>query len=804
MIARFSSKRAVQAVSAVIAGLVFVYLGWAIGQISQQPDVGALWWPDGEVYYASPTSEFRAGDVILAVDGVDWLKSHFPYGNWQQGDNVHFTIRRNEAIQTLPVHLVQSPPFIVLLTHSLVVLVAFVFWLSGTYVVFVSPAQIQQGVLLFLFCQLMSIILAGGNIVTVSWLSSFLLMLTWWAAALSIHLHLSFPINRLATRTPAWIGIVYVMPLLGLSRFLHISGVSRAPDIGGPPALDIWLLVTSALVLALLANAYRSTLSPLTKRQIGLVVVSGLVALVPLGALTLLPKVLTGRPVIPIEFSLIFLVAVPMGYGYAIARFQFIKLDRYISRTAALLIVVGMVGMLYWILTAGLREITPAQWLANPFFDLIIIMGLALTFDPLRRYLQRWADNLLYGGWYDYSTVVGEISHSLDEAGGLPELADTFSQGIQKTMRVKWACLIVPGDSRGVSVIRVAGEAEDPELLAELRLAAMPHVTHYMGRAIWPKTHREMQQALAKSEDLTPVEQKLLRNSGLRLWVPLPGHREALGILLLGPKYGGDIFDSADMQILAVVSRQASMAFRNVQLIHQLEEKAQESEQYKKEIIRTREGERKRIALELHDQVIQALVGLKYQLANLQNQPKPNPNGQDRVVEVQEGIGDLIQTTRTLCQDLRPPALDLGLVPGIRSLISAFEKQADLPVSLIVEGDRTIPMTEDIAICAYRCTSEALQNIYRHAQATQVTVRLTLAPTEMTLSIDDNGRGFVLPERLGSLMEDNHFGLVGMRERIELVDGAFVVTSRLNHGTHLEARIPLAQAMANPPERAAS
>lgn len=806
MIARFNSRPIVQRVAAFIALLTFAYLLWAGEQITIQPDIGALWKPQvvagaevGFVYYAAPQSMLKRGDLILGVDGTPWASTNFPYAGWERGDVVQFQVERDGLTLNVNAPYESNAPFVIWISRLVVVFVALIFWLSGTYVVLFTPTQSQQGVLLFLFCQLLAVAMAGGTITSQSWLSDFVLMLSWWVVPLSIHFHLLFPFKRTTPRTAWWLVGLYLVPLLGVAHFLHRIGVNVVPDLIGrwTPLLYYWLLAAPLAVIALLTTAYRSTLSPLAKRQVGLVVVFGLVALAPLLSLTLIPILLVGSPLVPIELVLIFLGAVPIGYGYASTRYQFIKFDRYISRAAVVLIVVVTIGLLYWVLTTGLRRIAPEWLLANQTFNLVVVISLAVMYPSLRRFLQRWADDLFYGGWYDYSTVVGEISHSLEGASGLAELTDAFSQGIQKTMRVEWACLIVPS-GQGDWVVRLAGQADTTTLLADLHMVDIPHILAYLSQACEPKTHRELQQALARIEDLTPSEQRLLRNSGLRLWVSLSGHQQAFGILLLGPKYGGDMFDSSDLQILAVVSRQASMAFRNVQLIHQLEEKAQESDRYQKEIVRVREGERKRIALELHDQVIQALVGLKYQLAGFQNQSSVDPQATARVDEVQDGISNLIQTTRVLCHDLRPPALDLGLVPGLRSLVSNFEQRSGLSVTLNVDGDRSVPINEDVALCLYRCTNEALQNVSKHAHASRIHIQLSIEPTQLRLRVEDNGRGFAVPQRLGSLMENNHFGLVGMRERVELIDGAFRVTSGPATGTCVEVCVPLTRQ--TPPE----
>jgi two-component system, NarL family, sensor histidine kinase DegS len=267
-----------------------------------------------------------------------------------------------------------------------------------------------------------------------------------------------------------------------------------------------------------------------------------------------------------------------------------------------------------------------------------------------------------------------------------------------------------------------------------------------------------------------------------------------MGVLLLSAKYGGDAFDRADMEILEVVARQSSMAFRNVQLIAELETRVRDNEQYQRQIVWLREEERKRVSRELHDQVIQSLVGLKYRVAHIQaslNLPEQNPDSNEKVVLLQSDIGEMIQMARSLCHDLRPPALDLGLVPSIRSLVTSFEMQAGIEVELVVDGDRSIAISEDVALCLYRCTSEALSNILKHAAADFVQIKLEIEPALVQLVIQDNGRGFALPDRLGSLMKENHFGLVSMRERVELVNGTFLFFSSPGKGVCLEVDIPI-------------
>src|SRR5690606_30877380 len=132
------------------------------------------------------------------------------------------------------------------------------------------------------------------------------------------------------------------------------------------------------------------------------------------------------------------------------------------------------------------------------------------------------------------------------------------------------------------------------------------------------------------------------------------------------------------------------------------------------------------------------------------------------------------------------------LIPSIRSLVARFARKTNLNITLDIQGNRDIVIPEDISLCLYQCTLESLSNIRKHAQANNVTICLTLDLNQIQLTIHDDGQGFIVPERLGNLMKDNHFGLVGMRERLELMEGNFLINSQLQQGTCFQARIPLA------------
>ncbi len=612
--------------------------------------------------------------------------------------------------------------------------------------------------------------------------------------AFAIHFHLLFPINRIVPGSRFVFYAIYGIPLLGAVRLLVAADVLVLPQSVSAlygVAFYLWVLAGLVVVLTLLVKSYREAPSTAVKQQVGLVVVCGFVAFMPLLTLSILPILLLNMTVLPPEWAFLFLIAIPIGYGYAITRYHFIKLERYISRSATAVIVICLLCVFYFGIAALLQVVFQRTLVANPLLDVAVIMILVVAFNPLRRRLQNLVDYLLYGGWYDYPSVVEEVTHTLENPTDINQLVEMLSGSIQKSMRVHWACLLWQGRRPNRSVVSIAGNPEGP--FGDLQLKNLQTIAAYLQASPYPATSRDLLQAL-EGKVLTPEEEKVLGYQSIRLWVAIRGLQNSMGILILGPKYGGDVFEANDMEILGVVSRQASIAFQNVQLIDELKAKAYENEQFQKEILRTREEERKRISHELHDQVIQALVGLKYQIAHIQSTVGITSLGAEnnqKVIDLQEDIAELIQTTRDLCQNLRPPALDLGLIPSIRSILSRFEMKSGIEVALLVEGERTIAIGEEVALCLFRCTSEALSNIRKHAIAEKVAVQLCIQPQWVNLFISDDGCGFAVPERLGSLMEQNHFGLVGMRERVELLGGVFSITSQPDRGTELKVSIPL-------------
>jgi two-component system, NarL family, sensor histidine kinase DegS len=206
--------------------------------------------------------------------------------------------------------------------------------------------------------------------------------------------------------------------------------------------------------------------------------------------------------------------------------------------------------------------------------------------------------------------------------------------------------------------------------------------------------------------------------------------------------------------------------------------------------LQAREEERKQVARELHDQIIQALVGLNYQLSDMRAPVRRDID--DQITGLQTSIRQTIDALRCICADLRPPALDiLGLAVAVRSHVRMLERRVPFQIALRVDGDAEQQLPEEIALCVFRVLQEALINVRKHAAARQVQVHLVLRQESVCLTVQDDGKGFQVPERLSRLLHDQHFGLVGLHERLDLVDGILEVESVPDNGTSIRAWVPL-------------
>ncbi len=199
------------------------------------------------------------------------------------------------------------------------------------------------------------------------------------------------------------------------------------------------------------------------------------------------------------------------------------------------------------------------------------------------------------------------------------------------------------------------------------------------------------------------------------------------------------------------------------------------------------EEERARIARELHDDTAQVLTAFTLHLAELQNAVSGNIKANEQVQRMQSLSNQMSEEISRLIHDLRPVQLDdLGIVAALQYLASESNKRTGLEVRVEVKGER-VRLDPQVETVLFRITQEALTNIIRHSGVNQATVQLIFEPQQVSLFVCDHGVGF---EPNDNHVGSEEWGLAGMRERAEAVNGKLIIQSSPGVGTTIEVLIP--------------
>lgn len=209
------------------------------------------------------------------------------------------------------------------------------------------------------------------------------------------------------------------------------------------------------------------------------------------------------------------------------------------------------------------------------------------------------------------------------------------------------------------------------------------------------------------------------------------------------------------------------------------------------EILRVQEDERKRLSRELHDDVGQLLTAIN---VNIERMPKGTngfpPEAAKRVEDIRQLVTQVFESIRTLSRELRPMMLDeLGLVPALQWYTKTFAQRTGIEV--LFESDGAIEdLDADAKVTLYRVIQESLSNVLKHAAAQHVVIDLLKVDGQIALRIQDDGKAFQVDAKEKLNSRGRGLGLLGMQERVKLINGTFAITSTEGRGTTIKVEVP--------------
>lgn len=305
---------------------------------------------------------------------------------------------------------------------------------------------------------------------------------------------------------------------------------------------------------------------------------------------------------------------------------------------------------------------------------------------------------------------------------------------------------------------------------------ALAHHPHKMeGSCYCLDTYRDGD--LAGAANVNVVTCSRLKNlvdgtDGLRYHasIPLYAHGKKMGVLNVASTDWRQL-SADDLQLLYTIGDMLSIAVERARLFEQSAEVGAVEE-------------RNRLAREIHDTLAQGLTAVSLQLESADALLEAGVD----LARIRQMVQQALALTRANLEEARRSVLDLRTAPlAGRTLAEALvllAEEASLPVDFFVTGSNQ-PLSPRIETGLYRIAQEALNNACRHSQASQITMTLVVTPQTVTLTVEDDGQGFDLND-----VSDNRFGLVGLNERVKLLNGRFHIESSPNQGTRIEAQLP--------------
>ena len=273
--------------------------------------------------------------------------------------------------------------------------------------------------------------------------------------------------------------------------------------------------------------------------------------------------------------------------------------------------------------------------------------------------------------------------------------------------------------------------------------------------------------------------------------VPLIAGGRVMGVLSAAGTSSAS-FDADNFRLLIMVGRQMGVALENARLWKELQEKERLRADLLAKAIQAQEDERRRVARELHDETGQSLNAMVFGLKAAEAALTANPSQAGEIlVRLKAAAGDTVRELQTIIYDLRPSLLDdLGLAPALRWYAETRLEVEGVRILWDITGiERRLPPEAETAL--FRIGQEAITNTAKYANAKEVHIKLAFEGTQAVLEIIDDGQGFDIGDLLKHPPEDGRgLGLLGMRERAELLRGKLEVESAPGRGTRVRADLP--------------
>ena len=374
--------------------------------------------------------------------------------------------------------------------------------------------------------------------------------------------------------------------------------------------------------------------------------------------------------------------------------------------------------------------------------------------------------------WSRQLETLHETVRSVVDETDITRLLTLVCERLRALTQARLALAVVPVDGGTLRVI--AADGEDAELARGLLDHEFRKEASKVGR-VFERQHSARIDSLLDDPD---VDQSETRALGARtgLYAPLVARGKALGVIAVHDKLSTTgRFSDGDLRLAEIFAGRAAVALA-------LSERV--ARDTVRRVVAAQEEERRRLALELHDETGQALTSILLGLKAIGG-AQSKEDAAHAEAEVRALVVQALQDVRALAVELRPSALDdFGLGPAVERLAHTFGERSGIGTSVETHLEARLP--PEIETTLYRVVQEALSNIVKHAGAQHVSIVIAQRGATVAATVDDDGQGFDEAN-----IRADAIGLTGMRERLALVGGTLEIESAPGGGTTVAAQVPL-------------
>jgi signal transduction histidine kinase len=436
-------------------------------------------------------------------------------------------------------------------------------------------------------------------------------------------------------------------------------------------------------------------------------------------------------------------LSVPVAIGVAVLKYRLYDIDLIISRTLVYGVLAAFITAIYVGIAVGIGTLVGSGGQPNLWLSIVATIIVAIGFQPVRERVQKIANRLVYGKRATPYEVLTAFSDQVAEAYAADEVLPRMARVLQEATGAQSATVWL----KGATALRASATYPDagtstPELL--------------------PMVNRSLPEIPGATTSV-PVE-----HQGIELG--------ALSIV----KRKGDPVTPTEQKLIDDLAHQAGLVLRNVGLASELRNRLGELRSSRQRLVRAQDEERRRIERNLHDGAQRHLVALKVKLGLAQQLAATSPEqAKVTLVQLKADADEALETLRDLARGIYPPLL------ADRGLVAALESQArKATVDVRVDAEGVERYAQDVEATVYFCVLEALQNVQKHATASQVVIRLRGEKDALTFEIEDDGAGF------DTVAVTRGAGLTNMVDRVEALGGSVDVTSAPGAGACVSGNVP--------------